>query len=151
MKKLFGFFALLFLAGCVSTPSVGTVDSLLAAGFKVVTPKTQTEQAKLDALPYGQLIQIQRNGNVFYVYADPSNNRAFVGGPDQYRALYSEAVKLAVVTNADYDRLDWDRWNGWGVGWDTWYGRGYYGSTYGHARRMERRFERGERRFERRY
>src|SRR6516164_7200353 len=62
-------------------------DMLIAAGFKTITPKTAAQQQKLQALPPGQLAQITRNGQTYYVYPDAANNRAFVGGPDQYQAL----------------------------------------------------------------
>jgi hypothetical protein len=60
---------------------------LIAAGFKIITPRDAAQQQKLQALPPGQLAQITKNGQTFYVFPDAANNRAFVGGPGQYQAL----------------------------------------------------------------
>ena len=85
----FSAWALLALVvGCASsTPTANQQDMLIAAGFKAITPKTAAQQQKLQALPPGQLAQITRNGQTFYVFPDAANNRAFVGGPNQYQAL----------------------------------------------------------------
>ena len=127
--------ALLALAlGCTSTSTQQSkADLLTAAGFKIVTPKTAAQQQKLQALPPGQLAQITKNGQTFYVFPDAANNRAFVGGPDQYQALvnYRLSQHLAaeqLATSPAYadPSLGWDSWNGWP-------------GTYGHQRRVERR------------
>ena len=79
--------ALLALAvGCASTTTTTANEEnmLIAAGFTTITPKTTAQQQKLQALPPGQLAQITRNDQTFYVFPDAANNRAFVGGPDQY-------------------------------------------------------------------
>jgi hypothetical protein len=122
-------------AGCVttSTTTQSKADLLTAAGFKAVTPKTPAQQQKLQALPPGQLAQITRNGQTFYVFPDAANNRAFVGGPDQYQAYvnyrlsqHMAAEQLATSTAYADPSLDWDTWNGWP-------------GTYGHQRRVARR------------
>ena len=134
--SLISAWALLALAlGCASTSTQtqSKEDLLTAAGFKVVTPKTAAQQQKLQALPPGQLAQITRNGQTYYVFPDAANNRAFVGGPDQYQALvnYRLSQHLAaeqLATSPAYadPSLGWDTWNGWP-------------GTYGHQRRVARR------------
>ena len=81
--------ALLALAfGCASsTPTANQQNLLMAAGFAVVTPKTAAQQQKLQSLPPGQMAIINKGGQTYYVFPDAPNNRAFVGGPDQYQAL----------------------------------------------------------------
>ncbi len=83
--------------------------------------------------PPGQLAQITKNGQTFYVFPDAANNRAFVGGPDQYQALVNyrlsqhlAAEQLATSTVYADPSLGWDTWNGWP-------------GTYGHQRRVARR------------
>jgi hypothetical protein len=121
--------------GCTSTSTStqSKADLLTAAGFKIVTPKTPAQQQKLQALPPGQLAQITRNGQTYYVFPDAANNRAFVGGPDQYRAYvnyrlsqHMAAEQLATSTAYADPSLGWDTWNGWP-------------GTYGHQRRVARR------------
>ena len=81
----------------------------------------------------GSLAQITKNSQTFYVFPDAANNRAYVGGPDQYQALvnYRLSQHLAaeqLATSPAYadPSLGWDTWNGWP-------------GTYGHQRRVERR------------
>jgi hypothetical protein len=121
--------------GCVttSTTTQSKADLLTSAGFKVVTPKTPDQQQKLQALPPGQLAQITRNGQTYYVFPDAANNRAFVGGPDQYQTYvnyrlsqHMAAEQLATSPAYADPSLGWDTWNGWP-------------GTYGHQRRVERR------------
>ena len=127
--------ALLALAlGCASsTPTANQQNMLMAAGFTVITPKTAAQQQKLQSLPPGQLAVINKGGQTYYVFPDAPNNRAFVGGPDQYQALVNyrlsqhlAAEQLATSTAYADPSLGWDTWNGWP-------------GTYGHHRRVARR------------
>ena len=136
--SLISAWALLALAvGCASsTPTQSEQNMLIAAGFETITPRDAAQQQKLQALPPGQLAQITRNGQTFYVFPDAANNQAFVGGPDQYQAFvnYRLSQNLAaeqLATSPAYadPSLGWDTWNGWG-------------GTYGHQRRVERRIQR---------
>ena len=125
---------LALVVGCASTtPTANEENMLIAAGFTTITPKTTAQQQKLQALPPGQLAQITRNDQTFYVFPDAANNRAFVGGPDQYQSLvnYRLSQHLAaqqLATSPAYadPSVGWDTWNGWP-------------GTYGHQRRAERR------------
>jgi hypothetical protein len=130
--------ALLALAlGCASSSPTASEQSLLiASGFKVITPKTAAQQQKLQSLPPGQLAVINKGGQTYYVFPDAPNNRAFVGGPDQYQALvnYRQSQHLAaeqMSTSTAYQdpSLGWDTWNGWP-------------GTWRHQRRVQRREER---------
>ena len=136
--SLISAWALLALViGCASsTPTANVQNTLIAAGFTTITPRDAAQQQKLQALPPGQLAQITRNGQTFYVFPDAANNRAFVGGADQYQALVNyrlsqhlAAEQLATSTAYADPSLGWDTWNGW----DGW------GGTYGHQRRVARR------------
>src|SRR5260221_6914683 len=106
---------------------------LIAAGFKTIARKTTAQKQKLQALPPGQLAQITKTGQPFYVFPDAAKKRAFVGGPDQSQALVNyrlsqhlAAEQLATSTVYADPSLGWDTWNGWP-------------GTYGHQRRVERR------------
>src|SRR6516165_4680146 len=107
MKHLFaglgliGALALLVLAvGCASTASTQSKqDLLIAAGFKMVAPKTAAQQQKLRALPPDQVAMIQKGGQTYYVYPDAANNRALVGGPKQYQSY--QQYRLAQHLSAE--------------------------------------------------
>jgi hypothetical protein len=145
MKHIFSGFslisawALLTLAvGCASTSTQtqSEQDLLIAAGFKIITPKTTVQQQKLQSLPPGQLAMITKGGQTYYVFPDAANNRALVGGPNQYQSYlnyrlsqHMAAEQLATSQAYQDTSMDWGGWNGWG-------------GTYGHQRRVERRIQR---------
>jgi len=123
--------ALLALAiGCASTSTQtqSEQDLLIAAGFKVVTPKTTVQQQKLQSLPPGQLAMITKGGQTYYVFPDAANNRALVGGPKQYQAYQQyrlqrnlAAEQLATAQAYQDASMNWGGWGGWGMGWGGWY------------------------------
>jgi hypothetical protein len=124
--NLLGAFALLALAvGCTSTQTQTKEKLLIAAGFKVIVPKTATQQQKLQALPADKVTLVQKDKKTYYVFPDAANNQAYVGGPKQYQAykqlrlenkLANEKLE-AEEMNLD-ESMDWGGWGGWGgPGW----------------------------------
>jgi len=121
-----GILALLALAvGCASTQK--QEDMLVAAGFKVITPSTPEQIAKLKALATHKVSQVQKNGKTYYVFPDVSHNQAYVGNPSQYQAYQqlrlecqeakenleaAEMNKVAVEMNQESE-MNWGGWNGW--------------------------------------
>jgi hypothetical protein len=114
-------------AGCANIQS--KENSLVAAGFKVVAPKTAAQQQKLKALPADKVTMVQKNGKTYYVFPNAAHNQAYVGGPKQYQAyrqlrakqkLASEKLEAAEM-NLEASQMDWEGWGGWG-GW----GPGWY-------------------------
>ena len=122
-----GILALLtFAVSCASTQTaVENKESMLvAAGFKVITPKNATQQQKLQNLPPGKLAMIQKSGKTLYVFPDAAHNQAYVGGPQEYQAYQQARLnnKLAqenLETAEMYQdaTMNWGAWGGWGVGW----------------------------------
>ena len=120
--------AIAFLAlamGCASTQTQNKENLLIAAGFKVIVPKTAAQQQKLQALPTDKVTLVQKAGKTYYVFPDAANNQAYVGGPTQYQAykqlrlankLANENLEAAEI-NQDAS-MDWGTWGGWGgPGW----------------------------------
>src|SRR5213592_4445454 len=119
------------LAGCASTQtSTQNRESMLvASSFKVITPKTAAQQQNLQKLPPGKVTMIQKKGKTYYIFPDPAQNRAYVGGPKEYRAYQQlrAANKLAAenLESAEMYQdtaMDWGGWGGWGVGWGPYLG-----------------------------
>ena len=75
------------LVSCASTQtSMQNRESMLvASGFKVITPKTAAQKQKLQNLPPGNVTMIKKGKKPYYVFPDPVNNQAYVGGPKEYR------------------------------------------------------------------
>src|SRR6266566_5609267 len=112
--------------GCATTTSStqNRESMLVASGFKTVTPKTPAQQQKLQKLPPGKVTMIQKSGKTYYIFPDPAQNRAYVGGPKEYQAYQQvrAANKLAnenLETAEMYQdaEMDWGGWGGWGAGW----------------------------------
>jgi hypothetical protein len=129
MKQIFtgftviGAVALLALAvGCTSTQTQNKENLLIAAGFKVIVPKTAAQQQKLQALPANKVTLVKKDGKTYYVFPDAANNQAYVGGPQQYQAykqlrlenkLATENLEAAEM-NQDAS-MNLDAWGGWGA------------------------------------
>ena len=114
------------MVSCASTQtSVENKESMLvAAGFKVITPKTPAHQQKLQQLPPGKIAMIQKSGKTFYVYPDAARNQAYVGGPQEYQA-YQQARLANKLSEENLETaemyqdatMNWGAWGGWGAGW----------------------------------
>ena len=124
--KILSAIALLALAiGCANTQS--KENSLVAAGFHVIVPKTAAQQQKLKALPHDQVTMVQKNGKTYYVFPDAAHNQAYVGGPKQYETyrqlrlkqkLANEKLEAAEMNmDASMNWGDWGGWGGLGPGW----------------------------------
>ena len=116
--------ALLALAvGCASTKS--QESALVAAGFKIITPSTPAQEAKLQTLPAGKVTMIQHEGNTYYVFPDKAHNQAFIGGPKQLQAYQALRTDQQIADeNLRAAELNQDTaigWSGWG-GWGRWGG-----------------------------
>ena len=124
--KILSAIALLALAiGCANTQS--KENSLVAAGFHVIVPKTAAQQQKLKALPHDQVTMVQKDGKTYYVFPDAAHNQAYVGGPKQYETyrqlrlkqkLANEKLEAAEMNmDASMNWGGWGGWGGWGPGW----------------------------------
>ena len=118
---------LAFGAGCASTKS--TENTLVAAGFKIITPSTPAQEAKLQTLPAGKVTMVENEGKTYYVFPDKAHNQAYIGGPQQFSAYQSLCAQQKIATEnlqaAELNRdpaFGWGRWGGWGAvggpGWD---------------------------------
>ena len=119
---------LALIVGCATTTQ-STENMLVAAGFKVVTPKTPAQQQKLQKLPPGKVAQINKAGKTYYIFPDPAANQAYVGGPKQYQE-YQQLRAEKQLANENLETAEmyqdsmmgWGAWGGWGMGW----GPGWY-------------------------
>jgi hypothetical protein len=99
---------------------------LVASGFKVITPKTATHQQKLQNLPPGKVTKIQKGKKTYYIFPDPVQNKAYVGGPSEYQEYQQLRTenKLAqedLETAEMYQdaEMQWSLWGGWGAGFGS--------------------------------
>jgi hypothetical protein len=114
------------LVSCSTTQtSTQNKESMLvASGFKTITPKTAAQQQKLQNLPPGKVTMIKKKGKTYYIFPDPANNRAYVGGPRQYQA-YQQLRAENKLTREDLETAEMYQdsemqWSLWGGGEGVW-------------------------------
>ena len=118
--KILTTIALLALAiGCANPQS--KENSLVAAGFHVIVPKTAAQQ-KLKALPQDRVTMVQEKGKTYYVFPDAAHpNQAYVGGPTQYetyrqlRLKQKEKLEAAEMTPEASTMDLGDEWSSWKI------------------------------------
>jgi hypothetical protein len=125
------------LISCASTQTTQNRESMLvAAGFKVITPKTTAQKQKLQNLPAGKVTMIKKGKKTYYVFPDPAGNQAYVGGPkeyEDYQQLRTEK-KLAREDLQDAEMyqdatMEWSLWQGGEGVWGT-HGRAGPGTVF---------------------
>jgi hypothetical protein len=108
--------------GCATTQtSTQNRESMLvAAGFKVITPKTAAQKQKLQNLPAGKVTRIQKKGKTYYIFPEPAKNLAYVGGPKQYQEYQQLRVENRLaqedVESAEMYQDTAMEWSVWGGG-----------------------------------
>jgi hypothetical protein len=115
-------------AGCASKPNLLDLENAATgAGFKIITPKTPQQLARLEKLPPDKVTQITFGGKPYYILPDLANHRAFIGGPKQYQAYrqfrHEQVVNAEnyqspspTITAVESNGMNWGEWDGWGPG-----------------------------------
>jgi hypothetical protein len=118
--------ALLLSCAGTQTSTQNRESMLVASGFKVITPKTAAQQQKLQNLPPGKVTMIQKGKKTYYIFPDPVQNKAYVGGPKEYQAYLQLRATNKLVTE-DLEtaemyqdaEMQWSLWGGWGAGFGS--------------------------------
>jgi hypothetical protein len=113
------------LSGCAAMrkdEAMGVERTLAAAGFQMKFADTPERIDELATLPQRTLIPQQRDGELFYVYADPQYcNCLYVGTEEAYQRYQKLALQQklarekveAAEMNEDAS-MNWGMWGGWG-------------------------------------
>jgi hypothetical protein len=115
------------MVGCASTTQTSTQNKesmLVASGFKTITPKTAAQKQKLQNLPPDKVTMVQKKGKTYYIFPDPAQNQAYVGGPKEYQE-YQQLRAEKKLANENLEtaemyqdaEMNWGGWGGWGAGW----------------------------------
>jgi len=121
----------LALAGCAVVKDVQKNEAadreqlLAAAGFQVRLADTPQKMAHLQTLTQRKLITHQRNGKVYYVYADALNCQClYVGNTAAYQRFQQMQIdrqiaaqqRLTAEMNMDA-AMNWDMYGPWDPWW----------------------------------
>jgi len=112
------------LGGCATIRRHETLDTeqvLSAAGFQMKLSDTPEKLASLRALPPQRLVPQEREGRLYYVYADPEVCRClYVGTEPQYQEYQRLALQkrladeeLMGAQNDLYGTMNWGLWGPW--------------------------------------
>lgn len=126
--KFLSVIALGVLAVSCASESENKQNLAVAAGFKLITPKSAEHQKILAELPPDKVTPVNYKGKTYYVLPDAANNQAYVGGAEQYQA-YQQLRLAQHLSNQNLEAaqmnqmstMNWGAWGGWygyrGWGW----------------------------------
>lgn len=112
------------LVGCaaIETHEAESKEQMLAAaGFQLKPADSPQKVAQLDALPQRKLLQRERDGKVYFLYADAGSCHClYIGNEKNYDEYQKLALKqqtaeeeiMAAQLNEQAE-LDWGLWGPW--------------------------------------
>ncbi|MFZ5450557.1 MAG: hypothetical protein ACOZF2_01600 [Thermodesulfobacteriota bacterium] len=121
----------LALAGCAVVKTVQKNEAadkeqlLAAAGFKVKLADTPQKMTHLQALPQRKMFTKERQGKVYYLYADPLNCKClYVGDQAAYQRFQQMQEERQIVAQErmaaemNYEaQFDWGMYGPWDPWW----------------------------------
>jgi hypothetical protein len=109
------------LAGCAAMKKSEATDTeqlLAAAGFKMKLADTPERLAHLKNLTQLKVVPHDRNGKMYYVYADAADCQClYAGNQEAYQRYENLAVKQNIAQMNEAASMDWGMWGPWGPGW----------------------------------
>ena len=93
-----------FVCGCASTRQ--TEDLLTAAGFKVHTATTASQQAQLKALPAHKVSTVQKDGKQYYVFPNAARNLYYVGQSAEYEQYQKLRAQEQLAEDQQLNAID---------------------------------------------
>jgi hypothetical protein len=109
------------LAGCALIKKDNAVDTeqmLAAAGFKMKLADTPDKLAHLQTLTQRKLVSHERDGKVYFVYADADYCKClYAGKQENYQRYQSLSLKENIAQMNENASMNWGMWGPWGEGW----------------------------------
>ena len=109
------------MVGCAAMEK-GTVESdekmLSTAGFKMKPADTPGKIAHVQSMQQRKIITHEKNGIVYYAYADAEFCKCLYMGTQKNYAEYSKLrIQQSTAEMNETANMDWGPWGGWGMGW----------------------------------
>ncbi len=122
LRRFISGFALLALSGCTTLAEKAqkTEQTLAASGFQVKLGTTPEQLAHIQSQTQMQLVPHEKDGNVYYVYADAQNCRCLYWGNEQAYQRYQQFAlekeiadeqRQAAAMNQSAS-MNWGMWGG---------------------------------------
>lgn len=108
---------LLLLSGCArirAHEAIDTERSLAAAGFRMQFADTPEKQAELAKLPPRKLVSHPKDGEVVWVYGDPTGCKClYVGSQAAYGRYQRMQQQELIATEEAQASMNWNTWGPW--------------------------------------
>ena len=109
------------LAGCAAMKKSEATDTeqlLAAAGFKMKLADTPERLAHLKTLTQLKVVPHDRNGKMYYVYADAAGCQClYAGNQEAYQRYENLTVKQNIAETNEDASMVWGMWGPWEPGW----------------------------------
>jgi len=116
------------LAGCAAIRNARAMDTermLAAAGFQMKMADTPEKLARLETMTQRKLVPHQKDGKVFYAYADATSCKCLYVGTEQAYQRYQKILIQKRIADEQYQAaqmnqdaaMNWDEWGDWGPGY----------------------------------
>lgn len=127
LRALIPGFALLALSGCTTLAEKAqkTEQTLAASGFQVKLGTTPEQLAHIQAQTQMQLVPHEKDGSIYYVYADAQNCRCLYWGNEQAYQRYQQFALEKEIADEQRQAASMNQsaamnWGMWGAG-PWWY------------------------------
>ena len=127
LRALIQGFSLLALSGCTTLAEKAqkTEQTLSASGFQVKLGTTPEQLAHIQAQTQMQLVPHEKDGSIYYVYADAQNCRCLYWGNEQAYQRYQQFALEKEIADEQRQAAAMNQsasmnWGMWGAG-PWWY------------------------------
>lgn len=114
------FFTGMLLTGCAALEKSDAMDTerlLSAAGFKMKLANTPEKLANITAMTQRAVVPHDKNGTVYYAYADAEFCKCiYVGTEQNYQQYEKIAVERNIAQMNENAAVNWNAWGAWGDG-----------------------------------
>ena len=121
IKKIIAImFTGLLLTGCAAIEKSNAMDAerlLSAAGFKMKFANTPEKLANITAMTQRTVVPHDKDGTVYYAYADAEFCKCIYLGTEQNYQQYEKiAVERNIAQMNENAAVNWNAWGTWGDG-----------------------------------
>ena len=110
----------LLLTGCAALEKSDAMDTerlLAASGFKMKLANTPEKLANITAMTQRTVVPHDKNGTVYYAYADAEFCKCiYLGTEKNYQQYEKIAVERRIAQMNENAAVNWNAWGTWGEG-----------------------------------
>ncbi len=116
--------AVAITGSCGGMQAQSKENLLSAAGFQMKIADTPQKQAHLQTLTQRKIVPHQKDGQVYYTFANAPTGRLYVGTPQDYQRYQDLAAEQRMAREEymaaemeEEEAMDWDMWGFYGPSW----------------------------------